>query len=183
MTVLSRDGIESKCKAQQPANSGGRLAKNEFDIDLKQDSVTCPAGNSASIRRGKNGAGIARFGDACAGCPLPAAPLPRCVSSAPPPAAGRSTMIGLYERQLAVARNWQRDPDWVADYRGTRPKVERKIGHLLRRRHGGRRARVRGQTKLAADFALLAAAAANLARLGVLAVACTPGRGWATTTR
>jgi len=26
----------------------------------------------------------------------------------------------------------------------TRPKVERKIGHLMRRRHGGRRARVRG---------------------------------------
>jgi len=59
--------------------------------------------------------------------------------------------------------------------------VERKIGNLMRRRHGGRRARVRGTTKVAADFALLAAAV-NLARLGVLTVTRAPGRGWATTT-
>jgi hypothetical protein len=44
----------------------------------------------------------------------------------------------------------------------------------MRRHHGGRRARVRGQVKVAADFALLAAAV-NLARLAVLAVASAPG--------
>ncbi|MBA2576627.1 MAG: hypothetical protein H0V05_08290, partial [Euzebyaceae bacterium] len=38
------------------------------------------------------------------------------------------------------------------DYRATRPKVERKLGHLLRRRHGGRCARVRGKRKVDADF-------------------------------
>jgi hypothetical protein len=47
----------------------------------------------------------------------------------------------------------------------------------MRRRHGGRRARVRGQLKVAADFALLAAAV-NLARLAVLGVACQNGT-WA----
>ena len=41
---------------------------------------------------------------------------------------------------LARARARQRNPDWIADYRATRPKVERKIAHLMRRRHGGRRA-------------------------------------------
>ena len=66
------------------------------------------------------------------------------------------------------------DPAWQADYRATRPKVERKIGHLMRRRHGGRRARVRGQAKVAADFALLAAAV-NLARLAVLDVSGNNG--------
>jgi hypothetical protein len=40
----------------------------------------------------------------------------------------------------------------------------------MRRRHGGRRARVRGQARAAADFALLAAAV-NLARLAVLGLA------------
>ncbi|MDN5805278.1 MAG: hypothetical protein L0H26_11940, partial [Microlunatus sp.] len=55
--------------------------------------------------------------------------------------------------------------------------VERKIGHLMRRRHGGRRARVRGQTKIDADFQLLATAV-NVARLGVLGVIHLPGRGW-----
>jgi hypothetical protein len=57
--------------------------------------------------------------------------------------------------------------------------VERKIGHLMRSHHGGRRARVRGQDKVAADFAQLAAAV-NLARLAVLAVASAPGSKWAT---
>jgi IS5 family transposase len=47
----------------------------------------------------------------------------------------------------------------------------------MRRRHGGRRARVRGLAKVAADFALLAAAV-NLARLGVLGVTHRNG-AWA----
>ncbi len=48
----------------------------------------------------------------------------------------------------------------------------------MRRRHGGRRARVRGTTKVAADFSLLAAAA-NIARLGVLGITSTAGGNWA----
>jgi hypothetical protein len=46
--------------------------------------------------------------------------------------------------QLARARAAQADPAWQADYTATRRKVERKIGHLMRRRHGGRRVCVRG---------------------------------------
>jgi hypothetical protein len=46
----------------------------------------------------------------------------------------------------------------------------------MRRRHGGRRARVRGRLKVAADFALLAAAV-NLARLAKLGLAHGRG-GW-----
>jgi hypothetical protein len=47
----------------------------------------------------------------------------------------------------------------------------------MRRRHGGRRARVRGQRNVDADFNLLAAAQ-NLARLAVLGVRSTIN-GWA----
>jgi IS5 family transposase len=47
----------------------------------------------------------------------------------------------------------------------------------MRRCHSGRRARVRGLRKVAADFALLAAAA-NLARLAVPGVAYQNGT-WA----
>ncbi|MHB1501902.1 MAG: transposase [Candidatus Dormibacteria bacterium] len=68
---------------------------------------------------------------------------------------------------LTTARTRQADPSWIADYLATRPRVERKLAHLMRRRHGVRRARVRGQVKVHADFSL-PAAAANLARLGVL---------------
>ena len=77
-----------------------------------------------------------------------------------------------------AARVRQADPDRAADYRATRPKVERKLAHLVRRRHGGRRVRVRGLAKVAADFSLLAAAA-NLARLGVLGLHWTGPDGWA----
>ena len=51
----------------------------------------------------------------------------------------------------------------------------------MRRRHGGRRARVRGRAKVAADFALLAAAV-NIARLGVLGIASTRGGSWTAAT-
>ncbi len=47
----------------------------------------------------------------------------------------------------------------------------------MRRRHGGRRARVRGQTKTAADFSLLAAAV-NIARFGRLNISITGPGSW-----
>ncbi len=168
---LERAGIESKCKTQQPVATGGRFAKDRFDINLGHDTVRCPAGHTAPIRRNKQ-TGTANFWPYCTHCPL----RQQC-TTAPD---GRTVTVGIHEKHLAAARARQRDPDWVADYRATRPKVERKIAHLMRRRHGGRRARVRGQAKVAADFALLAAAV-NLARLAGLAVASTPNRRWATT--
>ncbi len=61
-------------------------------------------------------------------------------------------------------------------YCATRPKVERKLAHLMRRRHGGRQARVRGRVKVNAEFILLAAAT-NLARLAVLGLYSAP-EGW-----
>jgi len=50
----------------------------------------------------------------------------------------------------------------------------------MRRRHGGRRARVRGSTKVTADFSLLAAAV-NLARFATLGISSHPG-GWQVST-
>jgi hypothetical protein len=90
----------------------------------------------------------------------------------------RTVTITAYEHELAAARARQADPVRAADYRSTRPKVERKLAHLVRRRHGGRRVRVRGLARVAADFSLLAAAV-NLARLGVLGLHWTPADGWA----
>jgi hypothetical protein len=166
---LAKAGIDSRCKTQPPSAADGLFAKDAFDVDLDTDTVTCPNNQTAEIRRGKNGTGIAEFGEVCADCPL----RPQCTKAA----GGRTVRVGRYERRLAEARQQQTAPEWVADYRATRPKVERKIGHLMRRRHGGRRARVRGQTKIAADFALLAAAV-NLARLSVLGVTATKGGSW-----
>ena len=88
--------------------------------------------------------------------------------------------MGPHEASLVRARAARTDPAWLADYRATRPKVERRIAHLVRRRHGGRRARVCGRPKVAADFALLAAAV-NLARLAVLGLVRS-GPTWAART-
>jgi len=164
-STLEEHGLGSGCKTQPPApRPGGLFTKDRFDIDLYRDTVTCPNGVTTPIRRGDDGAGTARFGAACAGCPLRA----ECTTSE----AGRTVTVSAYEAELARARTRQSDPAWQADYTATRPKVERKIGHLMRRKHGGRRARMRGLVKIAADFALLAAAV-NLARLGKLGYTST----------
>jgi Transposase DDE domain/Transposase domain (DUF772) len=168
---LERAEIADRCKTSPPTAAGGRFGKDRFVVNLDHSTVTCPAGQLAPLKRAKPGR-MAYFGAACASCPLAA----QCTNSK----AGRTVYVGPYEEQLARARARQRDPNWQADYRTTRPKVERKIAHLTRRRHGGRRARVRGKVKIAADFALLAAAV-NLARLATLGIASTPRHGWITT--
>ena len=170
--TLAKAGIRSHCKTQPPNAQADRFAKDQFDINLTDDTVTCPAGQRTPIQRGKDGGGTAYFGQACADCPLRA----QCTQARE----GRTVGVGVFEQRLADARAEQKEPAWVADYRATRPKVERKIGHLMRRKHGGRRARVRGKLKVDADFNLLAMAH-NLARLAVLKVHSTPA-GWAAAT-
>jgi Transposase DDE domain/Transposase domain (DUF772) len=168
VNTLEQADAEVNCKVQPPVAPAGRFSKDAFNIDLEAGTVTCPAGNTVTLKPASDGQ-LAQFAAACAGCPL----AEKCTTAA----GGRTVYVGPYEQQLARARARQRDPDWKADYKKTRPKVERKISHLTRRRHGGRRARVRGKPKVAADFALLAAAV-NLARLAVLGLAAHDG-GWA----
>jgi hypothetical protein len=159
LAKLETAGAQIFTKVQPPTAPGGRFPKDCFTIDLDEGTVTCPNAVTVAIRPAKTGGGTAIFGAACTSCPLAV----QCTGSA----AGRTIQINRYEAELTRARTAQADPAWAADYRATRPKVERKIAHLMRRRHGGRRARVRGMTKVAADFSLLAAAV-NLARLGAL---------------
>ena len=173
LAELEKAEVTMMCKVQPPNAPGGRFTKAVFDIDQRAGTVTCPGEHTVPIRLAKDGGGTAVFGAACAACPLAA----QCTSSA----SGRTIRIGPYEAQLIRARATQTDPAWRAEYRATRPKVERKIGHLMRRRHGGRRARVRGRTKVNADFALLAAAV-NLARLGVLGLTSTGNKTWVAAT-
>jgi hypothetical protein len=133
---LDRAGSYNGIKCQPPAAVKGCFPKDRFAIDLDAQTVTCPAGVTVPIRpaTGRH-AGAARFGAACRTCPLTA----QCTGARD----GRTITIGPHEARPATARIRQADPVWKADYRATRPKVERKISHLMRRRHGGRRARVR----------------------------------------
>ena len=165
---LEDEGIDSRCKTQEPTAAGGLFTKDRFDVNVGAGTVTCPNGVTVKITRHRRGGGMAYFKEACRDCPL----RDQCTTSTK----GRTIAINAHEEALARARARQRDPVWRADYHATRPKVERKLAHLMRRRHGGRRARVRGTARVDADFRLLAAAA-NLARLGVLGVRWS-ATGW-----
>ncbi len=169
LEALDEAGALSRVKVQPANGVPGHFTKDDFTIDLGAGTVTCPAGRVARLTRHQRGETQARFRSACTTCPL----VSRCTTSA----RGRSIAVGPHEALLTAGRADTRDPAWLADYRATRPKVERKLAHLVRRRHGGRRARVRGRLKVGADFALLAAAV-NLARLAVLRVTGSGGT-WA----
>ena len=166
---LAKAGITSRCKTQRPTAPGGRFPTDRFQIDLEAGAVTCPAGVTVALQPHRAGDRVARFGAACAGCPLRA----DCTASH----RGRSIHVGIHEPSLAQARAQQRDPAWRADYRATRPKVERKLAHLLRRKHGGRHARLRGTQRVDHDFRWLAAAV-DLARLAILGLRWQPTSGW-----
>ena len=168
LETLEEAGAELRIKVQAPSSLGGRFTKEDFAIDIEAGTVTCPAGRVASLRQRRRGR-EARFGPACTACPL----MARCTTDR---RRGRSVKVGPHEASLVRARAARHDPAWQADYRATRPIVERRIAHLMRRRHGGRRARVRGRPKVGADLSLLAAAV-NLARLAVLGLTRS-GPGW-----
>lgn len=169
LAYLHAKRIDPVVKTPRPQAPGGHFTKDHFDVDLETDTVTCPNNVSVAIQWGPN-AGQARFAKACADCPR----RDQCTSSAH----GRQITVGFYESELAENRRRQAEPARAADYRATRPKVERKNGHLMRRRHGGRQARVRGLKRVAADFSLLAAAH-NLARLARLGLHWNEKNAWA----
>lgn len=159
---IEEAGAEPSVKAQAPSPPpGGKFSKDRFHVDLDAGTVTCPAGRLIQIRVGKDGGGIAEFGAQCRSCQLRG----QCSDSPK----GRTIRVNAHEKTLQRTRRRQADPAWRTRYKATRPKVERKIAHLVFRRHGGRRARVRGCHRVGQDFALLAAAVnlRRLARLGV----------------
>lgn len=156
---LEEAGAEPYVKVQGATAPGGLFTKDVFRIDLENETVTCPNDQLVQIRRGKDGSGLASFGIACKSCPL----APSCTTSKE----GRNIRLHPHERILRDTRARQKSPEWRAKYRATRPKVERKLGQLMRRRHGGRRARMRGTERVAQDFTMLCAAI-NLGRLATL---------------
>ena len=161
---IERAGAEANVKVQAPAAPAGKFAKDAFDVDLTNNTVRCPAGVLVVIRSptaGSDGLRLASFGVRCSSCELRS----QCTDGKE----GRTIRVHPQEATLQRARTRQRDPSWKARYRAIRPKVERKIAHLMQRRHGGRRARMRGSVRVTQDFALLGAAH-NLRRLAALSV-------------
>jgi Transposase DDE domain/Transposase domain (DUF772) len=166
---LGDAGFEVVAKVPPARNTRGGFTKDRFLVDLGAGTVACPAGQAAPITSTPQGGGVARFGAACAGCPLRAA----CTSAKK----GRVITIHPHEAVLQEARTAQQDSEWQQRYRSQRPTVERKISHFTRRPWGGRKARTRGTARVLTDV-ITRAGAINLARLAALGVQTTP-TGWA----
>jgi hypothetical protein len=130
-------GAEANVKVQPPSAPEGKFGKAAFDVDLTNNTVRCPAGVLVVIRPSTGGDGLrlASFGVHCKSCELRS----QCTDGKD----GRTIRVHPHEATLQRSRTRQRDPAWRARYRATRPKVERKIAHLMQRRHGGPRARPR----------------------------------------
>jgi len=131
----------------------GFYPKSAFQIDLENNTVTCPAGNTTDrYDDEKDGSKTFRFGSVCASCPLKGA----CTRSA----RGRTLTVHPQEAQLRTARQYQATSEGKKKLR-SRVAVEHalaRLGHL-----GIGQARYRGKRKTAYQL-LIAATIANLRR-------------------
>ncbi|CAN5797978.1 hypothetical protein BH24ACT15_BH24ACT15_32850 [soil metagenome] len=169
---LTGAGYVVRAKVPSAANRNGLFSKDDFTIDMTDGphgTVTCPAGVTADIRPAPDGGGRAAFGVDCNDCALQTS----CTTAA----AGRQVTIHPHEGLLQQAKAAQATKEWQQAYNADRPKVERKIAHLMRRMWGARKARTRGLERIATDLDSRAAAV-NLARLNVLGARAGPD-GWA----
>lgn len=162
LECLEKAGIEANVKVQPAVNREGMHTLDEFAIDLENKTATCPAGRTIQLRVLPSGEMQGNFGVLCKRCPQ----FATCTQAK----SGRAVRIHPKFGRISRYRTRQRSEEWKAKYRSTRPKIERKIAHLMRHRHGGRRARVRGTTRVRQDFSFLAAAV-NLVRIAKLQTA------------
>ena len=128
----------------------GGFTKDDFRIDLDQQTVTCPAGHTVGITPTSQ----AVFGQRCSGCQLRA----RCTTAKD----GKTLRVHPHEAELAAARRRANAPEFIASYRQWRPLVERSIAWLVA--GGNRRVPYRGLARNQ-QWLSLRVAAINLRRL------------------
>ena len=107
----------------------GGFDRDDFVVDAKAGTATCPAGHTVSLTPGR----AAVFGALCRGCPL----RERCTKSA----TGRVLRLHPHDAELVESRRAWRDGE-LAGIRRWRPMVERSIAWLVA--GGNRRCRFRG---------------------------------------
>ena len=124
-----------KPKPLQAPVEGG-FTVDDFTVDERAGTVTCPAGHTVTLSRTR----IATFGVACRGCPLRA----RCTTSK----AGRKLVLHQRDGLLRQARaDWAADPGLREDYMTHRPNVERAVAQVATWRGRRLKLRYRGVTK------------------------------------
>lgn len=134
VTELANDGVEILCKPWK-ARNGDLFSKEQFVLDLRANTITCPAGETEPIEFGK----AVKFDpDACDACPLRA----QCTSAAQ--GNGRSVNILEDEKLQKRLRTMSATKVGRKRFRERIP-VEHSLAHIGQRQ--GRRARYCGTRK------------------------------------
>ncbi len=144
-------GRDLAAKVPGEGSNGGRFPKSAFAIDLEQETVTCPGGQTVGeFRREQNGSKAFCFGSLCAGCPL----REQCTAAA----GGRTVRVHRQEAMRAAARAYQETPEGRARLQG-RVVVEHVLARLGQLGIG--QARYVGRSKTRFQL-MMAATIANL---------------------
>lgn len=125
-----------------PASEG--FAPEDFTLDEAGATLTCPAGRQTTRRyRNRHDTGwIYQFSATdCGACPR----RTECFGKPCTPH-GRRVNKGDYVAEYQAVRQKAQTPEYQ-EVRRIHPKIERKLGEVVRH-HGGRRARCRGQPKV-----------------------------------
>jgi len=143
--------------AKMPRRPEGQLSKDEFEIDLENDCVTCPAGHTTRHwkprRYGEYDTKVFFFpAEVCAACPLRAQCVKRKAKG------GRTITIHPQEQLLQAARAYQTTEQFREDNL-RRQVVEHRIARLVQL--GVRKSRYFGRAKTKFQL-LMASAVANL---------------------
>ena len=122
-----------------------------FTLDEKQEVLTCPAGQQTELRYpNRHGTGW-RFQfrrSQCRDCPL----LSQCMAHLPAHH-GRTVTKNVYQAEYDRLR-LRAQTERYQEVRREHPKVERKLSEIVRR-HGGRRTRYRGRSRVMIQYLLL----------------------------
>jgi hypothetical protein len=110
-----------------PSAVPGGFSIDDFDVDYETNTVTCPAGRTATITPKLK----VTFGARCRGCPLRS----QCTTRP----RGRVIQLNIYDPELRAARAQAATPEFQAVYRQWRPMIERNIAWLVAK--GNRRLR------------------------------------------
>ena len=146
---MAERNVEVLAPVPEAPVKAGRLGKRDFRVDLDAGTVTCPAGQIASIRTEPSGQRRASFSKrVCDACPL----RQRCVTAR----GARQILIAPDEELLIAARRALEDPATAEHLRRTRPRIERLLG-LLAHRYGARKSRYIGRAKARLQAAWAAA--------------------------
>jgi IS5 family transposase len=162
------EGLNVATYVPVPEESSSELFPPEaFVEDAEHGKVTCPGGQTSQSRFRDNQKNTTKYRFAaatCRCCPL----VNRCMKDSPKPH-GRTVCKSDYQTEHRRARQKTKTPEYAA-VRREHLKVERKLGEIVNR-HGGRRARCRGHTKVLIQE-LMASAATNIKRL--VRLLCAP---------